>query len=106
MSEIIDFLIELFTLLSGKRKNFYEDYNSIMCVSPDERMVILEHLDKHLSRDPATANLIYQHVLVFRTNNKMKVVLLDSHYKRLTTIRFSNFLNSKWGKGRIDVSLQ
>ena len=103
MSEIIDFLIELFSVFTGAGKGFSMQYASASFVPEDERGTILERFRHHLAKDPATAGLDYSHLYVVRKKDQMKVTALDDRLRRVITVRFPNFLASSWDRGKMDA---
>lgn len=103
MSEILDFLIDLIAYISNRWRRYQNDASSATIILPDERKTILEHLNAHLSKDPATNQIAYSHILVLRKKKKLMMILLDREYKKIASIWFTDFLNSDWSKGRVDA---
>lgn len=101
MSELFDFLIELLYSITGGVFSYKKQFQSAIEVPQDDRILLLDRLHAHLSKDPATANLEFDNIYIEKSMRGTKMVLLDSEYRKVHSILFSISLNSNWKTGKI-----
>lgn len=102
MTEIIDFIIELLYSINGGLFSYKKRFQSAIEVPQDDKNVLINRLTEHLKKDPATANLKFSYIYIDRSMRGMKMIILDEEYRKIHSIMFSDFLDSKWKTGKIE----
>lgn len=103
MSEIIDFIIELIAVISGKGRNFSKEVSSAPRLDEDERDFVIQRMNEHLAKDPLTSSLKYSHLYIAKSKRGVKVTALDDCYYKVISVLFDDFIGFSKKNGRVDI---
>lgn len=103
MSEIIDFIIELIAVISGKGKNLYRVITTAPILETEARNIVIRRINEHLAKDPSTSGLKYSHLLLVKARKGVKVTVLDENYNKMIGVHFDDLIELNNEKVRIDI---
>lgn len=103
MSEIIDFIIELIAVISGKERNYGKKVSSAPRLSDEESGLVIQRMNEHLAKDPSTSSLKYAHLYLVKSKRGVRIIALDECYNKVISVLFDDFINLSNREGRIDV---
>jgi len=106
MSEIIDFIIELIAVITGRGKNFGKEVTSAPYVDAKDRDIVIQRMNEHLMKDPSTSNLNYSHLFLVKSKRGVAVTALDDEFNKVITVHFGKLLEMRNDTGRITIHQQ
>lgn len=104
MSEILDFIINIFHFLSFSNKDFSKEVKIAKVLTCEESIELIIGKVKHqLESDPALADIKFNKILIYRLKkNTVKIILLNEGNKSVYYFKTNQIIDGEWIYGIIN----
>lgn len=97
MSEIIDFILDLFHLISPYGRNYSKEVLNARVLTDVESVFFIDKLEQLFLSEPALAKIRYEKILLYRTKRDfVKLMLLDEDNKLVHSYRITQTGKNEW----------